>query len=66
MSDRFIKSAVWNIDGLSLDKMTDADFTFSVKNVHILSLVETWSNDQQQCTNIPGFCLIDQNIRKKT
>ena len=65
MSDKFLKSAVWNIEGLSLDKMTDSHFIHSVQKFHIVSFVETWLYDLDHRTNIPDFCLIDKTTRIK-
>ena len=65
MCDKFLKSAVWNIEGLSSDKMIDSHFIHSVQKLHIVSFVETWLNDLDHRTNIPGFCLIDKTTRKK-
>lgn len=60
-----LKSAVWNIEGLTHDKIKDPNFSNIVSKFHILSFVETFTNDSDIELNIPGFHFLDKNIRKK-
>jgi hypothetical protein len=46
MSSNLLKSAVWNIEGLSLDKIKDPNFINTISKFHMISFVETWTNDQ--------------------
>ena len=65
MSERFLKSAVWNIEGLSSDKISDPHFLQSISKFHIVSFVETWGNDLNDDLNLQNFHLIASSCRKK-
>ncbi|CAC5358441.1 unnamed protein product [Mytilus coruscus] len=57
--------AMWNIEGLISSKINDSHFLQVISNLHILGLVETWLEDVNACTNLPGFDLINAKTRKK-
>lgn len=63
--ESLLQIAVWNIEGLSLDKINDPYFIRTIQKFHIFGFVETWSNNLDNEINIPGFSLIDINTRKK-
>ena len=66
MSSNLLKSAVWNIEGLSLDEIKDPHFINTISKFHMISFVETWTNDNDNEIKIPGFHFVDGNNRKKT
>ena len=57
--------AMWNINGFTPNKSLDDDFLKTISNVHLLSLVETWSGGDNPDISIPGFSLISNSSRKK-
>ena len=65
MSSNLQKSAVWNIEVLSLDKIKDPHFINTISKFHMISFVETWTNDNDNEIKIPGFHIVDGNNRKK-
>ena len=65
MSSNLLKSAVWNIEGLSLDKIKDPHFINIISKFHLISFVETWTNDNDNEIKIPGFHFVNGNNRKK-
>ena len=65
MSSNLLKSAVWNIEGLSLDKIKDPNFINTISKFHMISFVETWTNDNDNEIKIPGFHFVNGNNRKK-
>lgn len=65
MTAKLLKAAVWNIEGLSLDKINDDYFYDMISKFHILGFVETWTNDNDQNLSIPGFKKIGMSNRKK-
>ena len=66
MMEKSLKTAVWNIEGLSSDKISDPFFVHTLSKFHIVSFVETWSSYSDREINIPNFKLIATNCRKKT
>jgi hypothetical protein len=50
--------AMWNIEGLTLNKTIDNHFLQLISNYHILSLVETWIDKDGPSVNLPGFEMI--------
>ena len=54
---------MWNIHGLYKDKIQDPAFVNIISSMHVVSLVETWSDK----LTIPGFKLIcnSQRIKKQ-
>ena len=54
--------AMWNFEGLTLNKTTDNHFLQLISNYHILSLVETWTDKDGP---LPGFEIISMCSRKK-
>ena len=65
MSEVLLKTAVWNIEGLTVDKVIDQQFIKHVSKFHIIGFVETWANDSDNVINIPSFHLVDTNNRRK-
>lgn len=65
MSSNLLKSAVWNIEGLSLDKIKDPHFINTISKFHMISFVETWTNDNDNEIKIPGFHFVDSSNRNK-
>lgn len=59
-----LKLGMWNIEGLTQDKINDPHFYEVTSNLHVISLVETWS-DGSQDFNIPGFDLVCSTSRKR-
>ena len=59
-----LKIGTWNIQGFNYDKLGNPDFTNFISNMHVFSLVETWS-DSGNILNIPGFVNICNNTRCK-
>ena len=57
--------AMWNIHGFSSNKSTDDVFLKTIKNVNILSIVETWSGGDNPPIEIPEFSLVANSTRKK-
>ena len=57
--------AMWNIHGFSSYKSDDDVFLNTVKNVDILSLVETWGGGDNPQIQIPEFSLVTNSNRKK-
>ena len=59
-----LKTAMWNIEGLTTDKSQDPYFLETISKFHIVSFVETWTDaDQNIC--LPEFNLISSSSRKK-
>ena len=65
MSSNLLKSAVWNIEGLSLDKRKDPHFINTILKCHMISFVETWSNDNDNEIKILGFHFVNGSNRNK-
>ena len=65
MSSNLLRSAVWNIEGLSLDKIKDPHFINTISKFYMISFVETWTNDNDNEIKIPGFHFVDGSNRKK-
>jgi hypothetical protein len=57
MSSNLLRSAVWNIEGLSLDKIKDPHFINTISKFHMISFVETWTNDNDNEIKITCLCL---------
>ena len=55
----------WNIQGFTPEKINDQDFIKFVSKMHVISLVETWSDSGKIGYDIPGFTLLCNNTRKK-
>ncbi|KAK3101032.1 hypothetical protein FSP39_000386 [Pinctada imbricata] len=55
---------MWNIEGLTSDKINSQSFIDSISKFNIISLVETWANDTEHNNDIPGFKLVE--IRNRT
>ena len=66
MCENLLNVAMWNIEGLSADKINDPHFCSCISKFDILSLVETWANESDDNVSLPGFCTVDSNYRKKT
>jgi len=60
-----LKSAMWNIEGLTTDKINDPHFLKTISQFSIIGFVETWTNDSDSIFNIPGFHFVDGSNRKK-
>ena len=58
-----LKIGMWNIEGLTTDKISDTQSMNVVSQLDIVSLVETWSNGDH--LNIPGHVLVSSTYRKK-
>ena len=65
MTQNLLKSAVWNIEGLTQDKINDSYFQEIISEFQLLSFVETWTNDDNLQINIPGFQFIAGSNRKR-
>ena len=65
MCENLLNVAMWNIEGLSADKINDPHFCSCISKFDILSLVETWANESDDNVSLPGFCTVDSNYRKK-
>ncbi|CAG2204204.1 unnamed protein product [Mytilus edulis] len=66
MCTNLLKTAVWNIEGLTTDKINDPHFNKIISQFQIISFIETWTNDVDvNEISIPGFCFVDSNNRKK-
>ena len=65
MSENLLKSAVWNIEGLTWDKINDTYFYQIISQFHIIGFVETWTNDIDKNFNIHGFQLLGTSNRTK-
>ena len=59
-----IKIGTWNIQGFNNEKLNSPDFMNVISNMHVFSLVETWS-DSGNFISIPGFTHIYSNNRCK-
>ncbi|VDI65671.1 Hypothetical predicted protein [Mytilus galloprovincialis] len=59
-----LKTAMWNIEGLTTDKSQDPYFLETISKFHIVSFVETWSNSDPKLS-LPEFNLISSSSRKK-
>ena len=58
--------AMWNIEGLTSDKVVDSHFLDIIESMHILSFVETWSSSEaSQLLHVPNFELIASSSRTK-
>ena len=51
---------------LELDKIKDPHFINIISKFHLISFVETWTNDNDNEIKIPGFHFVNGNNRKKT
>jgi len=62
-----LKSAMWNIEGLTTEKINDPHFLKTISQFSIIGFVETWpwTNDSDSIFNIPGFHFVDGSNRKK-
>lgn len=65
MTEKNLKLAVWNIEGLNNDKINDPHFQHIVAQFDIIGFVETWTNDIDQKLLIPGFQLLCESNRTK-
>jgi hypothetical protein len=61
-----LKSAMWNIEGLTTEKINDPHFLKTISQFSIIGFVETWpwTNDSDSIFNIPGFHFVDGSNRK--
>ena len=65
MCTNLLKTAVWNIEGLTTDKINDPHFNKIISQFQIISFIETWTNDVDvNEISIPGFCFVDSNNRR--
>ena len=55
---------MWHIEGLNHDKINDPYCCNVISNLHVISLVETWS-DGSQDFSIPDFDLMHSTSRKR-
>jgi hypothetical protein len=60
-----LKIAMWNIQGLTSEKLSDSDFRDKISNLHIIGFVETWADDPNLGYNLPQYDLISLSSRKK-
>lgn len=44
MTTNNLKIGLWNIQGLNQDKIKDPAFLKIISNMHVFSLIETWSD----------------------
>ena len=65
MSENLLKTVVWNIEGLTWDKINDTYFYQIISQFHIIGFVETWTNDIDKNFNIHGFQLLGTSNRTK-
>ena len=56
---------MWNIQGFTENKIMDQDFVNFISKMHVLSLVETWSDSGKPKNSIAGFTLLCNNTRTK-
>lgn len=56
---------MWNIQGFTQSKTIDQDFVNFISKMHVLSLVETWSDSGKPENSIAGFTLLCTNTRTK-
>jgi hypothetical protein len=56
---------MWNIQGFTQNKIIDQDFVNFISKMHVLSLVETWSDSGKPENSIAGFTLLCNNTRIK-
>jgi hypothetical protein len=58
---------MWNIEGLSNEKIQDLLFQKQLSHFHIASLVETWTGEINQGTGniFPNHYLVYSSFRKK-
>ena len=66
MSSNLLRSAVWNIEGLSLDNIKDPHFINTISKFHMISFVDNWTNDNVNEIKITGFHFVDGSNIKKT
>ncbi|CAG2247315.1 unnamed protein product [Mytilus edulis] len=64
MTTNNLKIGLWNIQGLNQDKIKDPYFLNIISNMHLFSLIETWS-DSGTTLNIPDYALICNSSRSK-
>ncbi|VDI29000.1 Hypothetical predicted protein [Mytilus galloprovincialis] len=64
MTTNNLKIGLWNIQGLNQDKIKDPTFLNIISNMHLFSLIETWS-DSGTTLNIPDYALICNSSRSK-
>ena len=60
-----LKIGMWNIQGLSDEKINSDVFINFVSNMHIVSFVETWCDSDKSHFEIPGFVGIGNSTKKK-
>ena len=60
-----LKIAMWNIQGLTLEKVTDPCFLDKISKLQIIGFVETWADSSIEPHNLPNFDLISLSSRKK-
>lgn len=56
---------MWNIQGFTQSKIIDKDFVNFISKMHVLSLVETWSDSGKPENSMAGFTLLCNNTRTK-
>jgi hypothetical protein len=59
-----LKSAMWNIEDLTTDKINDPHFLKTISQFSIIGFEETWTNDTDSIFNITGFHFVDGSNRK--
>ena len=59
-----LKSAIWNIEDLTTDKINDPHFLKTISQFSIIGFEETWTNDSDSIFNITGFHFVDGSNRK--
>jgi len=48
-----LKSAMWNIEGLTTDKINDPHFLKTISQFSIIGFVESWTNDSDKHIRYP-------------
>ena len=65
LNQPFFNITLWNIEGLTDFKSSDDDFHNILSKSHILNLVETWKDKENNPVNLPEFELVSSSSRKR-
>jgi hypothetical protein len=63
--ENFLKIDMWNIKGLTTEKVNDPHFQNIISKFNITSFVETWIGESTQDIVLPNFELVHSSSRKK-
>ena len=59
--ENLLKFCMWNIEGLTKDKLNDPHFHRQISDFSLISFVETWLGDQSEEVDICNFQLVHSN-----